>query len=212
MKHDQLARPHDGTINMLAAALAETVADALDQAGVALTVANTVALTCALNKALTHVGCERERAVRQDRLERRAAWVAEQGLLRAGETAERLGLTLREVETARRLAILAPVAIPAPLRATSDHFTPESWRYYRPDLTLTPTERARIAHETLLTRAQAADRLGVPPLTFDHLRREHGVPAVEPRPEQSGAQLKRYRTDAVDQMIEAATPETGEPL
>lgn len=178
MKHDQLARPHDGTINMLAAALAETVADALDQAGVALTVANTVALTCALNKALTHVGCERERAVRQDRLERRAAWVAEQGLLRAGETAERLGLTLREVETARRLAILAPVAIPAPLRATSDHFTPESWRYYRPDLTLTPTERTRIAHETLLTRA------GCGPA---------GCPATDVRPPPSGARRARRR-------------------
>lgn len=199
----QLTRQNDnaGAITTLAAQLAETVADALDEAGVPLTVTNTIALTCALNKALERVGCERERAVRQGRIERRAAWVREQGLLKAGEAADRLGLTLHELETARILGLIAPVEIPPHLRAVSDHFTPESWRYYRPDITLTEASRATITHETLLTRLQAAERLGVPTLTFDQLRREHGVAAVEQVQEQGGTRLNRYRADAVDHLM-----------
>src|SRR3989442_233438 len=78
--------------------------------------ANIVALTSALNKALVRVGGERERAVRQGRLERRATWVTEQGLLSAVDTAGRLGLTLQELETAQHLALIAPVEIPLGLR------------------------------------------------------------------------------------------------
>src|SRR3954452_19413033 len=59
----------DDTINTLATALAETVAATMDQARVDLTFANIGALTSALNKALVHVGGERERAVRQGRIE-----------------------------------------------------------------------------------------------------------------------------------------------
>lgn len=216
MGHFQFARQSDntGAITALAAQLAETVADALDEAGVALTFANTIALTCALNKALERVGSERERAVRQGRIERRATWVQEQGLLKAGEAADRLGLTLRELETARILGLIAPVEIPPYLRAMSDHFTPESWRYYRPDIMLTEADRTSITHETLLTRVQAAERLGVPTLTFDHLRREHGVAPVEQIREQGsgGAQLNRYRADAVDHMMSvmnAAPPDVS---
>src|SRR5690242_9231666 len=105
MGHFQLTRQSDntGAITTLATQLAETVADAMDEADVALTFANTIALTCALNKALERVGSERERAVRQGRIDRRATWVREQGLLKAGEAADRLGLTLRELDTARIL-------------------------------------------------------------------------------------------------------------
>jgi hypothetical protein len=193
----------DDTINTLASALTETVAEAMEQARVELTFANVVALTSALNKALVHVGGERERAVRQSRLERRATWVAEQGLLNAVDTARRLGLTLQELETAQDLALIAPVEIPLDLRATSAHFTPESWRYYVPGITLTDTARAHIAHETLLTRVQAAARLGVPLLAFDHLCLEHGLSAVDPTHAQDGSQRKRYRTDAVDRLTSA---------
>src|ERR671935_1045117 len=98
------AQPGADTINTLASALAETVAEAMDQARVGLTFANIGALTSALNKALMRVGDERERAARQSRLERRATWVAGQGLLSAGATARRLGLTLQELETAQDLA------------------------------------------------------------------------------------------------------------
>jgi hypothetical protein len=137
--------------------------------------------------------------VRQSRLERRATWVTEQGLLSAVDTARRLGLTLQELETAQDLALIAPVEIPLALRATSDHFTPESWRYYLPSITLTDTARAHIAHGTLLTRAQAAARLGVPLPMFDHLRLEHGLSAVDQTHAQGGAQRNLYRTDAVDE-------------
>ena len=122
------AQPGDDTINTLASVLAETVAEAMEQARVGLTFANIVALTSALNKALVRVGGERERAVRQGRLERRATWVTEQGLLSAADTARRLALTLQELETAQDLALIAPVEIPLGLHATSAHFTPESWR------------------------------------------------------------------------------------
>src|SRR5918911_348578 len=197
------AQPGADTINTLATALAETVAEAMDQARVGLTFANIVALTSALNKALVRVGGERERAVRQSRLERRTTWVTEQGLLSAVDTARRLGLTLQELETAQDLALIAPVEIPLGLRATSDHFTPESWRYYLPGIILTDTARAHIAHETLLTRVQAAARLGVPLRTFDHLCREHGLSAVDPTHAQDRSQRKRYRTDAVDRLTSA---------
>src|SRR2546423_15384397 len=74
------AQPGDDTINTLASAPAETVADAMDQARVGLTFANIVAPTTALNKALVRGGGEREPAVRQGRLERRATWVTEPGV------------------------------------------------------------------------------------------------------------------------------------
>ncbi|HKO23910.1 MAG TPA: hypothetical protein VJY65_04125 [Chloroflexota bacterium] len=193
------AQPGDDTINTLASALAETVADTMEQAGIGLTFANIGALTSALNKALVRVGGERERVVRQSRLERRTTWVTEQGLLSAVDTARRLGLTLQELETAQDLALIAPVEIPLDLRATSAHFTPESWRYYVPGITLTDTARAHIAHGTLLTRAQAAARLGVPLPMFDHLRLEHGLSAVDQTHAQGGAQRNLYRTDAVDE-------------
>ena len=192
-------QPGDDTINTLATALAETVAEAMDQARVGLTFANIGALTSALNKALVRVGDERERAVRQSRLERRTTWVTEQGLLSAVDTARRLGLTLQELETAQDLALIAPVEIPLGLRATSAYFTPESWCYYLPGITLTDTARAHIAHETLLTRTQAAARLGVPLRTFDHLCLEHGLSAVDQTHAQGGAQRKLYRTDALDE-------------
>ena len=197
------AQPGADTINTLATALAETVAEAMDQARVGLTFANIGALTSALNKALVRVGDERERAVRQSRLERRTTWVTEQGLLSAVDTARRLGLTLQELETAQDLALIAPVEIPLSLRAISDHFTPESWRYYLPSITLTDTARAHIAHGTLLTRAQAAARLGVPLRTFDHLCLEHGLSAVDQTHAQDGSQRTLYRTDAVDRLTSA---------
>jgi hypothetical protein len=193
----------DDTINTLATALAETVADTMDQARVDLTFANIGALTSALNKALVRVGGERERAVRQSRIECRATWVTEQGLLSAVDTARRLGLTLQELETAHELALIAPVEIPLGLRAASAHFTPESWRYYLPGITLTDAVRAHIAHGTLLTRVQAAARLSVPVPTFDHLCREHGLSAVDQTHAQDGAQRKLYRTDAVDRLTSA---------
>src|SRR5919204_5612923 len=196
-------QPGDDTINTLASTLAETVADTMEQARVGLTYANIGALTSALNKALVRVGGERERAVRQSRLERRAAWVTEQGLLSAVDTARRLGLTLQELETAQDLALIAPVEIPLALRPTSDHFTPESWRYYLPGITLTDTARAHIAHGTLLTRAQAAARLGVPLRAFDQLRREHGPGAVDQTHPQDGSQRNLYRTDALDRLTSA---------
>lgn len=194
------AHPHDDAINALATQLAGTVADALDQAGLAVNMANTMALTGALNKEIERVGNERERAVRQSRIERRATWVREQSLLSAGETAQRLGLTLQELETARDLVFIAPVEVPVSLHTTSDHFTRESWQYYLPASTLTDTERAYIAHGTLLTRVQAAERLGVTPATFDHLRVEYGLTTVEPTCEQNGSQINLYRTDAIDQL------------
>ena len=197
------AQPGDDTINTLATALAETVAEAMEQARMELTFANIAALTSALNKALVRVGGERERAVRQSRLERRATWVAEQGMLNAADTARRLGLTLQELGTAQDLTLIAPVEIPLGLRATSAHFTPESWRYYLPGITLTDTARAHIAHETLLTRVQAAARLGVPLLTFDHLCLEHGLSAVDQTHAHDGPQRKLYRTDAVDRLTSA---------
>src|ERR671935_2299416 len=196
-------QPGDDTINTLASALAETVADTTEQAGIGLTFANIGALTSALNKALVRVGGERERVVRQSRLERRATWVTEQGLLSAIDTARRLGLTLQELETAQDLALIAPVEIPLSLRAISDHFTPESWRYYLPSITLTDTARAHIAHGTLLTRAQAAARLGVPLPTFDQLRQEQGLSAVDQIHAQDGSQRKLYRTDTVDRLTSA---------
>ena len=202
-----------GTTNtlvvQLADMMAETVADAMDQAGLALTLTNTMALTSALGKALERVGCERERAVRQRRLERRSDWVQELCLLPAVDTARRLGLTLQELETAESLAIIAAVEVPLDLRATSDHFTRESWRYYLPDIALTDADHARIAHGTLLTRVQAADRLGVPILTFDHLRVEHGLTPVD-QAGQGGSQPNLYRTDDVEQLRSvAATHQQG---
>jgi hypothetical protein len=67
----------------------------------------------------------------------------------------------------------------------------------------TPHARAHIAHETLLTRAQAAARLGVPLRTFDHLCREHDLSAVDPTHAQDRSQRTRYRTDAVDRLTSA---------
>jgi hypothetical protein len=197
------AQPGDNTINTLATALAETVADTMDQAQVELTFANIGALTSALNKALVRVSGERDRAVRQSRIERRATWVTEQGLLSAVDTARRLGLTLQELETAQDLALIAPVEIPLGLRAASAHFTPESWQFYLPGITLTDTALAHIAHGTLLTRMQAAARLGVPLLTFDHLCLERGLSAVDQTHAQGGSQRKLYRTDAVDRLTSA---------
>lgn len=199
------ARSHDGTMDALAAQLVESVAGVLDQAGLTLTLTNTAALTSALNKALQRVGCERERSVRQIRIDRRATWVREQDLRSTAETAHQLRLTLQEMETARNLGIVTPIEVPPDLQATSDHFTPESWRYYPPDIALTDTERALIAHETLLTRGQAAERLGMSLPTFDRLRMEHGLAPVEQIHRHSGSQLNHYRTDAVDRLAAAAS-------
>ncbi len=194
----QLAQLPDDPIKNLAAQLATIVADAMDGAGVALTPTNTMRLTAALGKALETVGCGRERAERQGRVDRRTAWVCECSLLGPADAARHLGLTPQEFETAREMAIIAPVEVPAGLRSTSAHFTAESWRYYLSSITLADAERARIAHETLLTRTQAAVRLGMPLSAFDQLRLEHGLIAVDAGHDGSSAQPLRYRTDAVD--------------
>lgn len=199
------AQPQDNTIATLATRLAETVADAMDRAGVALSIANTGALIRLLTKDLERVGHERERAVRQGRIDRRTAWVQEHGLLSPGETGQLLGLTVAEMVTARDLAFITPVAIPLDLRATSEHFTAESWQYYAPGVLLTDAQRARIAHETLLTRTQAADRLGLPLPTFDHLRLAHALTPVEQV--RGGARPMLYRTDDVDRLAAAPRPD-----
>src|SRR5207248_10116609 len=102
--------------------------------------------------------------------------------------------------TTHHRALIAPVDARVGLRRTSAHFTPESWRYYLPGITLTDTALAHIAHGTLLTRVQAAARLGVPLLTFDHLCLERGLSAVDQTHAQGGSQRKLYRTDAVDRL------------
>lgn len=209
----RLTQPHDSPISILATDLAETVAEAMDQAGVALTLVNTMALTSALNKAIEHVARDRERAERQCRIERRAAWVHEQSLLTAAETAQRLELTLQELEMARELTLIVPVEVPLSLQATSAYFTPQSWRYYRPGITLTKADRMCIAHETLLTRAQAAERLGVSLPAFDRLRVESGLSAVEQASGRGGSQPHLYRTEAVDRLAAiAGTSETHRGL
>ena len=187
----------DGAITTLALQLAAAAAAALDRVGLPLTMTTAGALTRALTKALEDLRAERERIVRQDRIEGRATWIREQRLLSDGEACRLLGLTLLELETALDLAIIAPEAIPADLQAMSMHFTRESWRYYLPSITLTASDCARIAHETLLTRPQAAERLGVSVLAFDHLRLAQNLPIVDPRPGQGSSQPKLYRTDDV---------------
>jgi len=194
----QLAQPPDDPIKNLAAQLAMIVAEAMDESGVALTLTNTMRLTAALGKALETVGCGRERAERQGRVDQRAAWVCEYGLLGPADLARHLGLTSQEFDTAREMAIIAPVEVPAGLRSTSAHFTAESWHYYLSSITLADADRARIAHETLLTRTQAAVRLGMPLAAFDQLRLEHGLTAVDTGHDASGARPTRYRTDAID--------------
>ena len=195
----------DSTIHALATELAATAADALERAGLPLSALNAAALGRALSTALEHVGAERERAVRQARLDQRARWVQEQGLLSAAEVAQHLGLTRPELDTARALALVAPVDIPPDLLEVSAHFTPESWRYDRPGIALSDDGRARIAHETLLTRLQAAERLGGSVPDFDRLRKERGLTDVahtgstDPSP-------KRYRPAAVLQLTAGPGP------
>lgn len=199
-----LTQPHTNPAKMRIAQVADTLVEAaaaaMDQAGLDLTLTNRMALAGALGRALERVGCERERAARQRRLAQRTAWVQEQGLLTAAETARRLGLTLHELETAQELALIAPVDVPPHLQAASAHYTKESWRYFLPSLVLTAADRASIAHETLLTRIQAAERLGVPPRTFDDLRRVHQLAPVAETREQGGERANRYRADAVDRL------------
>ncbi|HZS89198.1 MAG TPA: hypothetical protein VFE42_17125 [Chloroflexota bacterium] len=195
----------DSTIHALATELAATAADALERAGLPLSALNAAALGRALSKALEHVVAERERAVRQARLDQRARWVQEQGLLSAADVAQHLGLTPLELDTAQALALVVPVDIPPDLLGASAHFTAESWRYYRPGIALSDDARARIAHETLLTRLQAAERLGVSVSEFDRLRKERGLTDVahtgstDPSP-------KRYRTAAVLQLTADPVP------
>jgi len=200
----RFAQSRSGAVNVLAAevaaAMAESVAAAMDEAGLDLTLSNTMALTSALGKALESVGRERECAVRQRRIERRTAWVEEQGLLTAAEAAQHLGLTPHELDTAQALDIIAPVDVPSDLRATSEHFTSESWRYYAPNLTLTPVDHARIAHGTLLTRTQASERLGVSLQVFDDLRMEQGIMPVAQSQAQGSSRSTLYRADVVDQL------------
>lgn len=208
------APAQDGPIGMLASHLAETAADALADAGMDVTGANCVALISALSAALRRVGTERECALRQSRIAQRAVWVQEHRLRTAADTAQRLGLSQRELETARDLAIVAPVEVPAELRATSAHFTVESWQYYWPDLTLTPADRARIAHETLLTRAQSAERLGLPLPAFDRLRLEQGLTPVAQGHDGGAMRRTLYRLEAVDQVraqVRAGTARAGHP-
>lgn len=194
----------DDVLAVLALQLAHTALTAMDEAGLEPTLLNTMRLTTALRKALEQVAAERERAVRQERLDRRTAWVEGEGLLSADALARHLGLSRPEWETAHDLALIAPVEIPLALRATSEHFTCESWRFYRPRPPLTAAERAQIAHATLLTRAQAAQRLGVRPLVFDQLRAQHGVTPANPTCRRGDTQLNRYHTDDVDRLAAVA--------
>jgi hypothetical protein len=195
----------DGTIDALATELAATAADALERAGLPLTALNLAALSRALTTALEQVGAARERAVRQARLDQRAGWVREQGLLSTVEAAQHLGLTRAELETARALQLIAPVDIPRDLLAASAHFTPESWQYYRPGIALDDDARARIAHGTLLTRLQAAERLGVSVPEFDRLRKERGLTSVADTG-LTDPSAKRYRTAAVLQLAANSSP------
>lgn len=197
----------DDAITTLALQLAAAAAAALERIGVPLTMTTAGALSRALAKALEDVRVERERSVRQDRIEGRASWIREQRLLSDGEAAGLLRLTLLELETARDLAIIAPEAIPAHLQATSAYFTRESWRYYLPSITLTASDRACIAHETLLTRPQAAERLGMSVRAFDQLRLAQHLPIVDARPGRGNSQPTLYRTDDVLRL--SATMEAG---
>lgn len=187
----------------LALQLAHTALAALDEAGLAPTLLHTMRLTTALRKALEQAAAERERAVRQERVDRRTAWVAGEGLLAADALARQLGLSQPEWETAHDLALIAPVEVPLALQAASAHFTRESWLFYRPRAPLTAGERAQIAHATLLTRAQAAQRLGVRPRVFDQLRAQHGVTPASPARQRGDPQLHRYHTDEVDRLADA---------
>jgi hypothetical protein len=190
---------HDEPIDLLAMQLAETVAAAMEQAGLDLTLLNRMALTSALNKALERLGTERERTIRQARIAQRTAWVDGQGLLTAAALARHLGLSAQELQTAQDLALITPVEVPRELRATSAHFTAESWHYYRPNR-LTDEECAQIAHATLLTRMQAAERLGVPLVTFDQWRAEQGLLPASQTCAPGRTPPQRYHTDEVDRL------------
>lgn len=209
----RIAQPpvDDGAITTLALQLATAAAAALERVGVPLTTTTASALSRALAKALDDVRLERERTVRQDRIEGRARWIREQRLLSDDEAARLLGLTLRELETARALVIIAPAAIPADLQATSAYFTRESWRYYLPSITLTARDRACIAHETLLTRPQAAERLGMSLRAFDQVRLAQHLPIVDPRPGPGNAQPTLYRTDDLLRLSTTIDPAPAPP-
>jgi hypothetical protein len=68
-------------------------------------------------------------------------------------------------------------------------------------LVLSEEQRAQIAAATLLSRLEAARRLGVTPAAFDRLRKRHGVEIADHTPTRAGYMMALYRQTDVDRLL-----------
>jgi hypothetical protein len=127
--------------------------------------------------------------------ERRRIWAEEQGLVDTPALAARLGLDERELATAERLGFVAQREWPVELRKPIE-YGPRFWSgLYDLATILTDAQRREIAETVLLSREEAAERLGVSAAQFDHLRKQAGL-----NPNIAG----RYRLCDVDALRDQA--------
>jgi hypothetical protein len=86
--------------------------------------------------------------------------------------------------------------VPVPCQLHEAFSTP---RYYHLQA-LTDDQRAEIAAATLLSRTDAAARLGVTPAAFDRLRKTHGLQVADRAPTRAGYMMVLFRQPDVDRL------------
>jgi hypothetical protein len=127
----------------------------------------------------------------------RGAWIAEHGLLTWQETQERLGLTTQELYAAKDLDLVQSLEVP--VQTLGSTFMHDRVLEVHE---LTPAERTQIAENVLLTRVQAAERLGITPAKFDSLRKRAGIKHAKAARGDSGWPMYLYRQSDVDRLRE----------
>ncbi len=159
---------------------AGVIVEAFDAHGQVLTGDRYGEVLVALRASLERTLAARQTLAVEERATVRVAWARAQHVYPWSELPAQLGLSVHECRTAEELGYVVAVEVPYALRDTVGTFTRDyTPAYYRVAVPLGAAERAEIAAKTLLTRNQAAARLGISAQTFDRRYTQAGLaPAV----------------------------------
>jgi len=147
---------------------AGTIVAAFDESGQVLTGDRYGEVLVALRASLERTIAGRQTLAVEERAAARAAWAREQHAYPRAELPAQFGLSVHECRTVEELGYIVAVEVPYALRDMVGTFTRDDTpAYYRVAVPLGAAERAELAAKTLLTRNQAAARLGVSGATFD---------------------------------------------
>lgn len=126
------------------------------------------------------------------RYQDRDQWAKDPSVLSWDDLQASWGLTRPEMRAAAELGYTHQVTVPTPYREAFD--TPK----YFASTPLTEAQRRDIATHTLISRTDAAARLGITPAAFDKLKKERGLQRADTTVTSAGHMLFLYLQSDVD--------------